>query len=57
MINFVKALSKDRTSFINLCQEFSSLSLAELKENLFTELDLRILIPDSEFDGVMNGLK
>ena len=51
---FAKALLKDGSCFKYLFSKFPSLSEAKLKKRIFSEVDIRKLISDAEFNGAMN---
>lgn len=53
MKQFVKALNKEGDCFKYLCQKFSSLSDAKLKEGIFIGPHIRTLMNDKEFETTM----
>jgi hypothetical protein len=51
----VKALNKDGDCFIYVCQKFTALTEAKLKEGIFPCSSIRKLLSDATFENTMNA--
>ena len=55
--NFVKALAKQNSNgFEFLCEKFTELSQAKLKEDIFVGLQILEVFEDPEFENALNAL-
>ena len=54
MMNFVKALDKNGTDFQLLFIVFPGLSAAKLKESIFVEPQIRVVLKDTDFNMLLN---
>jgi hypothetical protein len=55
MKQFVKALNKGGHCFKYMCQKYTALTEANLKEGIYTGPDFRKLMPDATFESTVNA--